>query len=178
MKNLIIYTFAMLVIFSACKPKEEKVDTCTNGYIDNGETAIDCGGTCKPCPPIDFPYLFTKINGDDLSFKTDSIIKKNGDDYFLNFKSDSITVSINLGNNFAIGNRAINPTGTFGIYKRTINSNIITYDYLTSNDGMLTFSKVDATKKEVSGYFNVNLSRTDPIDTMKVTSGNFANIKY
>ncbi|MBU0929891.1 MAG: hypothetical protein KJ623_02370 [Nanoarchaeota archaeon] len=31
---------------------EKKVDLCTNGVQDNGETGIDCGGSCKKCASI------------------------------------------------------------------------------------------------------------------------------
>lgn len=41
----------LLCILASCaKEPDEASDNCINGFLDGDETAVDCGGSCEPCP--------------------------------------------------------------------------------------------------------------------------------
>ncbi len=58
MKKIIYLLFAatLSVAIIGCNKEETPEETCNNNKRDNGETEIDCGGECEPCP---FPATLT-----------------------------------------------------------------------------------------------------------------------
>lgn len=50
MKNLIYLSFTVLIALASCNKEGPTEETCNNNKRDNGETEIDCGGDCEPCP--------------------------------------------------------------------------------------------------------------------------------
>lgn len=44
MKNLLILLTMAFIVISCSQ------NNCSNGQLDSGETSIDCGGNCPPCP--------------------------------------------------------------------------------------------------------------------------------
>jgi hypothetical protein len=61
MKKTILFTVMMLCIavaFTTCKKKSsgdnqpEATPTCSDGIQNQGETGVDCGGPCSPCPSV------------------------------------------------------------------------------------------------------------------------------
>jgi hypothetical protein len=68
--------------FSGCKKAEDKlpppppVNYCTDGIMNNGETGVDCGGTCDPCADafnytLPFYLQFRENSGSFVFFQDD-----------------------------------------------------------------------------------------------------------
>lgn len=169
MKIRTILIASILIIFSSCKDKNIKIDQCQNGYLDAGETKIDCGGVCNPCKEIETPYLFLKLNGKDISFQPKKIYSSNNI-YYLIAENDTINLNINLGTNLNVGTYPISPTNTNG------QMNLIAYP--NASNGIYSFNKIDTINRKISGFFDVKLSRQNPDDTLFITGGQFSYLSY
>lgn len=51
MKNNLFFIIISFSLFISCKKEE----TCTDGILNQDETAVDCGGVCSLCP-IEYPH--------------------------------------------------------------------------------------------------------------------------
>ena len=84
--NFIFTTLVSVVFFSAlvlsgCKKTEDTlpppvIDYCTDGIQNNGETGVDCGGTCDPCADafnytLPFYIQFRENSGSFVYFQDD-----------------------------------------------------------------------------------------------------------
>lgn len=169
LKVRIILAFTMLTIFLGCKEKEPLVDKCSNGFVDAGETGIDCGGKCPPCEVINHPSLYLEINGTPLSMSGKSIVLNSGN-YILTASNDSLVVKFNLGNNLQFGTFLLDPNGTFtqlnGIF------------YLNASNGVRTISSNDSIYKTVNGFTQADLTRTGYTDTLKIRNCQFDYLPY
>jgi len=159
----------MILIFFGCKEKDPIVDPCSNGFIDAGETGVDCGGKCPPCSIYNPPSLYMELNGTPISMVSKSIDTSAGN-FILLTGNDSLSFQFNLGNTLSIGTFPMNTNGTIGIR----NSNY----YLNASNGTLSLSAVDTAKHYLSGFLQVNLSRTGFSDTLKIKNCQFDYIPY
>jgi hypothetical protein len=48
---------AILLIFSACKEEKPVKAPCENGFLDAGETGVDCGGSCITFATVEIFFL-------------------------------------------------------------------------------------------------------------------------
>lgn len=87
---------AILLIFSACKEEKPVKAPCQNGFLDAGETGIDCGGNCPPCIPVDIPLLYVECNGDQVNISAKSLTYSNGS-WSLQISNDTLSIQIALG---------------------------------------------------------------------------------
>ncbi len=165
--------FCVLLCFS-CN-KEEDVDTCQDGILSPGEEGVDCGGPCPPCPePTPMPFAFANINGEGAQFGNYTLEKI--DDWIINFQNDTINITLNLGNGDSLGLRPLKVQFSQGEFYST------TYDVLS--DGRSLFTNIDHDKKELSFFLEADLTIDpdsplfNPLDTLKVRSGDFENIPW
>ncbi len=161
-------SLAMLTIFS-CKKKEEPVDPCTNGFLDPGEQGVDCGGSCAPCNSIPPSFLDFTLNGSDV-LVTDKSLQFNGTDYILSMSNDSIFITLNLGSN---------PSP--GAYTPTLSGTSCTYNgipYPNISNASHVISHHDSINQLLSGYFDIDFSRTGFTDTLHITNGVFEYMPY
>lgn len=159
----------MLLIFSSCAKKEKAIDPCSNGFVDAGETGVDCGGNCAPCAIYNPPSLYLELNGTPLSMSQKNISLSAGN-YILTASNDSLTFKFNLGNSLSVGTFPMSTSGTLavknGIY------------YLVSSEGTNSISSLDTISNTASGFLQVNYSRTGFADTLKVRNCQFDFIPY
>src|SRR6266496_2512902 len=53
-----VILFCVALALTTCKKKSSDEDkstpgqTCTDGIQNQGETGVDCGGPCSPCPSV------------------------------------------------------------------------------------------------------------------------------
>jgi hypothetical protein len=158
----------MLTIFSSCT-KEEPVDPCTNGFLDPGEDAPDCGGNCDPCDNTPVPYLGIQVNGVPTVMTTKSLTY-DGTNWTLSMANDSLTF------NFCLGS-----TGDIGSFAMPSNCTSAAFDglnYPNQSSGSYAISSHDLQDDLMSGYFQVDFSRTGFLDTIHVTNGVFEFYEY
>ena len=165
----ILYFIAMLTFFSACKEKDPVVDKCKNGFVDAGENGVDCGGNCPPCVPYEPTTAYAQCNGKSISFPTKSILYQNNS-WSLSLSNDTLTLQINLGSNGAVGLYPMNSSGNFasnnGIY------------YPNGSHGNYSISAHNTTTRKMSGFFEMDFSRTGFTDTLKIRNGQFEFVGY
>lgn len=159
---------AMLLIFSACK-EDEPVDPCTNGFLDPGETAPDCGGDCPPCSTTPITFLNVAVNGVNTAMQNYGL-DYNGTAWSLQLSNDSLNMQIGLGTTGAIGTEPINPAGTY-LYKNGT-------QYSGQTDGTYSISEHDTAEDLMSGFFQITFFRPGFVDTIRITNGQFENFSY
>lgn len=159
----------MLSIFSACKNKETPVDKCQNGFMDPGESGIDCGGECPPCDPSQSSYLFMEYNGIGI-IGLSKELNYDGGIWTLNAYNDSLTFQFNLGSDGTPGSYIMSPNGTFATKNGT--------SYMIATDGSYAISEHNTQTQKMSGFFQVNFSRVGFTDTIRISSGQFDYLSY
>lgn len=168
MKHLSLFIVILLLTFS-CKKKNEDVDLCTNSFKDIGETGVDCGGSCDPCPVVYMPNAYMRINGEPVSFTNKSITEQSGN-WFLNCFNDTIQMQFNLGPDISVGNYQMQNTDNFAVV------NGLSYN-LTTNGNVGIYVN-NATAQRVNGLFQVKFYHTGMVDTLYVTNGEFVDLTY
>ena len=168
--NLSTIVFTVLVLTAACKKDDEPtINSCLNGQLDSGETAVDCGGACGPCPSTEFPSAGWNVYTTAISAETKQLTYT--DRWMLHLANDSISMNLNLGNNGAVGTYTMDPAGSNVTY------NGITYTNLTS--GVFSISWHNTTTHKMSGFFHGKFIRPAvPGDTLRITNGFFEYLPY
>ncbi|MCE2711043.1 MAG: hypothetical protein LW688_00715 [Cryomorphaceae bacterium] len=159
----------MLLIISSCSKKENPIDPCSNGFVDAGETGVDCGGNCSPCIVYNPPSMYMELNGLPLSMSQKSISLSAGN-YILTASNDSLTFKFNLGSSLSIGTFPMNTSGTLALKNGAY--------YLVSSEGTNSISSLDTVSKIVHGFLQVNISRSGFTDTLKIRNCQFDYIPY
>ena len=159
---------AMLLIFSACK-EEEPIDPCTNGFLDPGESAPDCGGNCPPCSFTPVKFLNVSVNGVNTAMLT-SELEYSGGAWSFQMSNDSLNIQIGLGNTGAIGTEPINPLGTY-LYKSGT-------QYSGQTAGSYSIYEHDQAENLMSGFFQIKFFRPGFVDTIRISNGQFENYEY
>lgn len=159
---------AMLLIFYGCK-EDEPVDPCTNGFLDPGETAPDCGGNCAPCSATPVTFLSLIVNGVNTSVLSKELVY-NGNAWSLQLSNDSLNIQIGLGTTGAVGTEPINPAGTY-LYKNGT-------QYAGQLDGTYTISEHDTSEDLMSGFFQIKFFRPGFVDTIRISTSQFENLSY
>jgi len=165
---LFITGIAILTIFSSCK-KDEPVDPCTNGFLDPGEDAPDCGGNCPPCSSIEQIYLGLKVNGTSVVMSNKDL-EYDGSNWILSMSNDSLNFSFNLGSSGNVGSYAMPYTGTLTTFNGTL--------YPNKSNGSYVISQHDTENNQMSGFFQIDFSRMGFTDTLHVTDGTFEYFIY
>jgi len=169
-KNVIFLVFpAILLIFSACKEEKPAKAPCENGFLDAGETGVDCGGNCPPCVPVEIPLLYIECNGIPVSMSSKSLTYSSGN-WSLLISNDSLSFQFALGNTGTVGTFPLSSAGSYaaknGVY------------YLNSSNGSYSISAHDTTNNKMSGFFQADFSRTGFSDTLHVRNGQFEFLSY
>lgn len=169
MKYILPLGVAMLLIFSACKKKEETTDPCSNGFLDPGEVQPDCGGNCPPCAENYTTSLYLKVNGITTSMNSKSL-NYNGTNWILSMSNDSLAFSFDLGSDGSVGSYAISPSNTSCTSFGTL--------YPNQSNGTCAISYHDTVANRMSGFFQIDFSRNGFVDTVHVTNGQFDYFTY
>lgn len=163
------FGLAMLMFFSSCKKDPETTDLCSNGFLDSGESGIDCGGNCEPCSAFEPSYVYLECNGQPITMDTKSLSYTNGYWSLLAY-NDSLKIQLNLGNNGAIDVYPISSSGSFGEYFGNL--------YLNAVNGTCAFYSHDTLTNKMGGFFQIDFIRTGFNDTLKIRNGQFENMFY
>lgn len=159
---------AMLLIFSACK-EDEPVDPCTNGFLDPGETAPDCGGDCPPCANTPVSFLNLTVNGLNTPMPNREL-SYNGSDWSLQMSNDSLNIQIGYGSTGVVGTYPIDPAGSYLLKNGTL--------YTGQTEGTYSISEHNTADDLMSGFFQIKFFRPGFIDTVHITGGQFENFTY
>jgi len=165
---------AMLTIFSSCKKEEDPVDPCTNGFLDPGETSIDCGGDCAPCSTTQPEYFTIFVDG-QLAAMTSRELLYDGTAWSLQMSNDSISMQISLGNSGTIQTSNIPAAGTYAYINGA--------EYPIQLNGTYSISEHDLSSQIMSGFFGIDFLReisTSPsiYDTLRISGGQFEFFSY
>lgn len=72
--QLVFYLFCLgAILFTGCKKEDDEVisnGTCSDGILNQNETAVDCGGICSPCSNSESSFL--NVSDQSLSFSSSS----------------------------------------------------------------------------------------------------------
>lgn len=166
-KQLLLFASAIF-LFSCEKPERN----CSDGIFDAAfEEQTDCGKQCPPCDfsptPVD-SYLSATINGKKTDFSSFSIMKNT--EYKLLFNNDTVNVVMNLGASDTIGDRVVEPTGSFAYFRG------LPYETLISASAVV--SEVDSVEGYFSGYFRAKYLSNNGFDTLFITSGEFKKAEW
>lgn len=157
-----------LVLTASCKKDEEpSIDPCLNGQLDAGETAIDCGGSCGPCPSTEYPYAGFTVNGTALIASSKQLTYNNG--WTLNLTADSVTLQLNIGNDGSVGTYTMSPSGSM--------ASLDGVNYNTLASGIYSISAHNPATEKLSGFFQGKFVRV-PGDTLYITNGFFEYLPY
>lgn len=172
MKYLALIFFTLFVLF-ACKKDTDSPDLCTNGYLDIGETGVDCGGPCKACQDTYYPYLSIKLNQQQITF-TNKTFTETNNKWSLKFWNDSIQVQMELGETLIKDSLYdIASVNTFMTYFGIVYP--LTTPYKPTN---LAISDIAIQDRRISGYFSSKFYRAGFMDTMTVSGGNFLDLPF
>lgn len=158
-----------LALLTACKDKEEVVDKCKNGFLDPGETGIDCGGNCSPCAVSQPTYFYLECNGSPIVMPTKSLVYQNNT-WTLFASNDTLQLQFNMGNNNVVGVYPVLPSGSFAKLFSTF--------YMNTSNGTCAIYSNDTINHKMSGFFEADFSRTGFNDTIKIRNGQFEFIPY
>ena len=169
------FALAMLVIFSACnKDEPTAVNKCSNGFIDPGETGVDCGGNCPPCNNTYPSFLSVIINGQTSPMTTKELHYDQGY-WSLQMSNDSMDIQLALGNDGSVGAHPILMSGSYAYY------NGVQYQQFAG--GTCSIISHNTTDQEMSGFFGAEFllqTSTNPsvYDTLKLSNGQFEHMPY
>lgn len=168
---LLILVTLSFITFS-CNKKETNTDPCTNGFLDAGEVAPDCGGNCPPCSTEPLNHVYSELNGVQTNFHTKSFgYNENYNSWVLVLENDSLNILLGSG-----------PDGAVGTYDWDENT---TFSYANSQypikqNGFISIS--EKSDNLVSGYFNGTFIRPAsnllPSDTIRILNGEFLELEY
>jgi hypothetical protein len=175
--NILLLSAGILTIGACNKEEEKNPGNCFDGYMNNGETGVDCGGPCAPCTQPVIPLMSASLNGTFVSFAQKSI--QSGTNWILEGTRDTVYISLNFGPEAAPGGYdLINDANS----RAVINGR----EFTTPQSGshVLVVSH-DSENKRVSGNFRMILiAPRDPLDpetlwdTLKVEAGSYSNLVY
>lgn len=159
----------------ACKKTAEPpVGTCSDGYMNNGELGIDCGGPCPPCDSYAAPVFFAAFNAELVMFGNPTAFY--GDTIYLAASNDSIQVSLRFKNL-----TEADQSGQFWPYLQDGQA-FVTYNGVNYTEIDTVYSTViitENTSNRLSGLFQLYLPYgVANADTLKVVNGTFNNIPY
>jgi len=172
--TLIFVCCLILVTLSCSKKQVQQEPSCTDGFLNNGETGIDCGGPCAPCLGLTNPVFFATFNGQFTYFNNVSV--QYGDTIYIHAITDSIQVNLSFKNlTVPDENNQLNPIVQsvlpFVSYFNTDYSNI------NPQYSVISLSKNE--NNRISGLFQLFLPHGfENMDTLKVVNGTFENIAY
>jgi hypothetical protein len=165
---------AMLTIFSSCKKNEEPVDPCTNGYLDPGETAPDCGGNCPPCQ-VTAPEYFTLFIDGQVGTMNTRVLNFDNPGWSLQMTNDSISMQLSLGTTGLVQTSPIPALGTYAYVNGL--------EYPIQANGTYSISEHNLASQNMSGFFGIDFVRQissgpDVYDTLKISGGQFEFFNY
>jgi hypothetical protein len=179
MKN---YLFAITVtVLSLTSCKEKVTDpTCSDGFLNNGETDVDCGGpNCSDC--IDtffFPTLFANFKDSTTQYQTINVIKV-VDTFFVS--ASMSTSSIYFGVYTTPNWNGTSDTSIIVPNSYRITLGNLNYDKPLFYNGEAIANVamvVDTGNKRIEGSFFFSTEIESGIDSVHVTNGQFNELLY
>ena len=167
--------FGLLLMLLACKKEDEQPQgNCSDGFLNNGELGVDCGGTCLACEGSDNPIFFAAFNAQHVTFGNPSALY--GYTIFLGASNDTLQVSLRFKN-------LSEPDETGQLWPFLLDGQAyVVYNGLSYNAIDTNYSVVIITENlnnRISGLFQLHLPNgKDNADTLKVINGTFIKIPY
>jgi len=160
----------IILCFAACNTTDTGISKpfpdCFDGIQNQGETSIDCGGPCLPCPP-------------KVTAKIDGVPWESGGNVSGSVAGNQIQISSANGTaTLNVIHQGPFEAGSYNLYQALymINSPQTTY---ISNQGTITFLTWDPQNKVVSGTFSFTAFEASGVgDTIQVTDGTFESVIY
>lgn len=169
MKRYVLLLLVGQIILISCK--KEKQHSCSDGIFSvEYELQTDCGKTCPPCNNSSkdtSTLIFAQINGVPQTF-TKYTLTKNAYWIFY-FHTDSTYITINFGNNSAVGNHPLLSSFSEATHKYT--------SYTSLENGIVAFDSVNHQQKWMNGIFQATFV-SSLNDTLRITGGEFKRIYW
>lgn len=98
----------MVLTILSCSQQQD----CNNGQQDSGETGVDCGGVCPPCPIINMqpPPPTTTCSNSTWKYELILATPSNGGDIWINYRDET---SMNTYTKFYLSSGSTTWTRTF-----------------------------------------------------------------
>jgi hypothetical protein len=173
--KLVLFMFMASMVISSCKkPDEPATGTCFDGFLNNGELGVDCGGPCPPCEELGDPVFFAAFNTQMVMFGNPSAIF--GDTVYLSASNDSIQVSLRFKN-------LSEPDESGQLWPYLLDGQAyVIYNNINYTEIDTVYSSVIITENissRISGLFQLYLPYGQGnLDTLKVVNGTFYKIPY
>jgi hypothetical protein len=165
--TILILSVTFLSVLIGCEKEAEKnAGNCFDGYMNNGETGADCGGSCAPCQEPSIEKIVAQINGKLVSFE--NRMCEIDPTVIISGSNDSIQLSINfelIGNEWPL----INGVHTKLIYNDTL------YETFNAESHVIVTSH-NMNEQKISGLFRVEFIRDTTVFLLE--NGAFSNLTY
>jgi hypothetical protein len=176
MKQSIGFLIALLFMMGSCMKQEAETSNtpqpyagdCFDSIRNNGETGIDCGGPCSPCPPT----ISALVNGSDFYASGNNVVAQ-----LIGANALRIVGTETSGNYIQFNFDQSFSTGTYynieGIYHAG------TKNFITST-ATVSFTQFNTADRLITGTFSftgVDFS-SGGLDSAFVTNGEMQNIQY
>lgn len=170
---IFICTMILSVTLSSCNKEDDDLGNCSDGFINNGETGLDCGGPCAPCIDPVVERIVVVIDGVEVSLS--NLFAEMETTGIIAGSNDSISLSVNFQR----------VDGTWPLIEGPntfISYNGVDYNEFTT-DSHLVLTEEDTENNRISGLFRVEFYKLvattpDVYDTLIVDNGMFNNLSY
>jgi len=159
------------LLLSSCQD-EDKTDFCSNGILDSpgGETEIDCGGPCEPCPPLaaltatymGYSWVAYSVNGSSIG--SGIRINASGSN---NINIIFTFVGTDLNTMLPVTDAELNDYSNSDYYEKEL-----------SDTGSVTLTSHDVVRKIISGRFAFSMTETYGTTRRTIQNGQFSNVRY
>jgi hypothetical protein len=174
-KLILFVLLGSFIVFSSCKkPDEPQAGTCSDGFLNNGELGIDCGGPCPPCEEYDASTFFASFNNEVVFFSNPSALY--GDTIFISASNDSIQLFLRFKNL-----TEADESGQFWPFlmdgQAYMVYNGLNYTELDQENSSLIVTEKSINR--ISGLFQMYLPYgPDNLDTLKIINGTFYKVFF
>jgi hypothetical protein len=165
-KSVII---SLMMVIVSCQPEETQIPVlpdCMDAIQNQGETGIDCGGPCDPCPSV----MSAKVDGTDWHSAGSVNSLVNDSSIIILAGNGSSTLSLIYTGPFT--------NGTYNLDAASYVLTATNTNYLSSS-GTITFQSWNFESKEVAGTFSFKaFDASGSGDTVNVTNGQFNYVPF
>lgn len=173
---LMLFTPAVLLF--SCK-KETTEETCSDGFQNQGEAGVDCGGPCTPCASQSGPPYFYALIEDSANFYTNVNVTKIADTF--SFQAINNFAEIRFGIYFIPNHDATEDSALMVSNSAYAQFGAAIYDQAVFVGGQEQIGAImveNASTNILEGNFTFRVMNDTGSDTVDIFNGQFSNVTY
>lgn len=170
--------FAGLGLFISCE-KETNVESCTDGFQNQGETGVDCGGPCAPCSGQSGPLYFYAMVEDSSNFYTNVQVQKVADTF--NFLAVNSYAELRFGIYFIPNHDATQDSALMVPNSASVEIGAAVFDqpvFIAAEEQIGAIMVEDPGTNLLEGNFTFMVMNASGNDTINVSNGQFNDVTY